>query len=188
MLRTPLFLAMNSTMKSEDPRRSSAVYRIIRAIVSSKQVDLSKWLEEEDEQGIVVRLIQELGNGVIVAALVRAGLSYLPWEACTWADDGHVYIAGKTTRPVTRVPPSIIAYDLVLEVVCNGRYMFLDIAKRNIDLAVNIIVLWGEIAPGSINFSGMSKLPRLLAPMDNKASAAEIRSAIRLDLEILIFD
>lgn len=77
MLRTPLFLAINSMNNHRSPGDLAMVHCITKAILSSKRVDLSERLEK-DEELILGKLIRQCCNGDIITDLVNAGLSYLP--------------------------------------------------------------------------------------------------------------
>lgn len=128
MLRTPLFLAM----MAYDPynsRNLRVVHSITKAVLSSKTVVLSESLGERD-QAIVADLIRGCCNGEVVTDLVDAGLSYLPWMVCTWANNVYASIVG-----IGQTPEITLTHDVVLKVICRGRCRFLDVAKENFALA-----------------------------------------------------
>ena len=173
ILRTPLFLAMNSSQQA-DYGSIGPVRGVMGAILLTGRVDLCQTLTEYD-QVVVGKLIRRNCDADLLRRMIRAGLPYLPWDTMKLEANGLVHINagdyGMTAIMLTK--------NEVIDVICQGKCRLSDVAKANFPLA-RATLLSERTRPISLNFGSATELLELIKMEGNND---DLQAAIRLGID-----
>lgn len=173
ILRTPLFLAMNS---SQQPYYSGLgpVQGVMKAILLTDRVDLCQTLTEYD-QIVAGKLIRKNCDSDLLRRMVRAGLPYLPWDTMKLEANGSVHINADDNG----MPAIMLTKNEVIDVICQGKCRLSDVAKANFPLA-RATLLSERTRLISLNFGNVNELLELIKMEGNND---DLQAAIRLGID-----